>query len=225
MTGESCLYAHGVGVELGGRPVLEEIDLSIRGGVPVALTGRSGAGKTVLCLVLAGALGTTRGTVELDPGPGTRVAISATSGRDGTTAIILQSHGLVPGLRAEENVALPLQARGLPRTEVAKRVRSTLDLVGLVSHARRSVDELSGGERQRVGIARALALTPLLLVADEPTAELDPDNRTRVIQLLVRAAERGASVLVTSDDPDVLASCDATFLLDAGCVVRAPDPA
>lgn len=207
--GAPVLELRAVDVDLGGRHVLAGIDALLGPGTPVGVAGASGAGKSVLCLVASGALRPTRGEVRYDgrPFPG-----------DGTVArgLVLQSHGLVGGLTAAENVALPLQVRKVPRAEVLARAGRALVAVGLGEHAGRSVDDLSGGERQRVGIARALAGEPAVLVADEPTAELDADNRERVLDLFVQHAARGNVVLVASDDPEVLAVCGTLVALERG---------
>lgn len=204
-----------VGVDLGGRTVLDDVNLVLHGGEALGLTGPSGSGKTVLSLVLAGALQATRGTVRLEGGPDPGAAALPVAALSGA---VLQVHGLVDGLSAEENVALPLQARRIDRAEVARRVSDALRDVDLVKHAARSVEELSGGERQRVGIARALALEPVVLVADEPTAELDSGNRERVLLLLMARARAGAIVAIASDDPEVLGVCGRVALVDRGHV-------
>jgi putative ABC transport system ATP-binding protein len=118
--------------------------------------------------------------------------------------LVLQHHGLVAGLTAMENVALPLQSRRFERHDVARRVASALASVGLSAEAGRPIEELSGGERQRVGVARAIAGDPRLLVADEPTADLDADNRTRVMELLTAPTTDPRIVVVASDDPEIL---------------------
>lgn len=203
---------HG-GVVLGGHGVLEGIDLLIGAGAPVGLTGASGSGKTALCLVLAGALVPTRGQVLLNgrpfvPGPATPVGL------------ILQTHGLVAGLTAEENVALPLQARGLGRTEIGDRSLRALTAVGLANLATRPVEDLSGGEHQRVGIARALAGDPVVLIADEPTAELDPGNREIVLGLLMAHAAGPNIVVVASDDPEIVGAFPRVVELDRGRIIN-----
>jgi putative ABC transport system ATP-binding protein len=200
-----------VGVELGGRAAIEGIDLVVTAGVPMGLTGPSGAGKTVLCLVLAGALAPTRGEVLLDDQ-------TFEGGSETPIGLILQSHGLVAGLTAEENVALPLQARRVSRNDVARRSLQALASVGLMDHANRRVEELSGGEHQRVGIARALAADPVILVADEPTAELDPENRAIVLDLLIAHAANSNIVVVASDDPEVIAALPHVVELRRGQV-------
>lgn len=203
------LALRAVGVDLAGRAAIDGIDLDIEAGVPVGLTGPSGSGKTILCLVLAGALLPTRGEVRLED-----QAFEA----GGATAIglILQGHGLVAGLTAEENVALPLQARRMGRDEVARRSLHALASVGLAGHADRRVEELSGGEHQRVGIARAMAADPVVLVADEPTAELDPENRAIVLDLLIAHAAKSNIVVVASDDPEVIAALPRVVELRQG---------
>ena len=217
-------------VDFGGRRVLEGVNLVLAAGETIAITGPSGSGKTVLCLVLGRALRPTRGTVRLDryasevpiESPSSMGPTEAALTADGaySAGLILQTHGLVAGLTAEENVALPLQARRLPREDVAARTARALADVGLERHAGRPVDELSGGERQRVGIARALALDPEVLVADEPTSELDPGNRNRVLSLLRDLARRGRIVAIASDDPEVAAACSRVVVLDQGTVLE-----
>ncbi len=184
-------------MELNGRKVLERVDLKIEAGSPLALTGPSGSGKTVLCLVIAGVIRPSIGRVLLDEQPFGHEATSR-------VGLILQTHGLVTGLTARENVSLPLQARAFDPDEIAARTSDALASVGLAGAASRQVDELSGGERQRVGVARALAIDPVVLVADEPTSELDPDNRERVLELIAGSVEKGRIVVVASDDPEVV---------------------
>ncbi len=212
------------GVDLGGRAVLDGISFVVHAGDAVAITGPSGGGKTVLCLLLAGVLEPSRGRVWVEgAGPADATRASQGGPRAGlTTGLILQTHGLVAGLTAEENVALPLQSRGLPRDEVARRTAQALADVDLARHVSRPVDELSGGERQRVGIARALASDPAILIADEPTAELDPGNRSRVLDLLIAMARRDRVVVVASDDPEVVGACGRAMVLEAGRIVESP---
>lgn len=201
------LRLQGVEVELDGRRVLGPIDLCLEPGSAAALTGSSGSGKSVLCLVLAGALEPTRG----------RRLVEGANGQPRTAQIglVLQGHGLVEGLTAAENVALPMQARKLDPDETAGRTEAALTRVGLGDEAGRIVDGLSGGERQRVAVARAIAAGPDVLVADEPTSELDPANRERVLAALLDDSEHRI-VVVASDDTDVLVHFRSVLRLERG---------
>jgi putative ABC transport system ATP-binding protein len=204
------LRAEGLGVDAGGRAVLDGVDLVATAGRSIALTGPSGAGKTVLLRALAGHLPLQRGRVLLNG-----AAPGASPGGLGRFGLILQNHGLASGLTAEENIALPLQARGLDKDDVAARCAEALLAVDLGGAGRRLVDELSGGQRQRVGVARALAGRPDILLADEPTTELDPANRTLVLALLLdRSAPR--IVLIAANDPEITESCDQVVRLRDG---------
>ena len=118
-------------------------------------------------------------------------------------------------MTAEENVALPLQQRGLPPAEVAARAGDSLAAVGLDQMGDRLAADLSGGQRQRVGVARALAGSPAIVIADEPTAELDPDNRARVLSLLLRPPSPRIVVLA-SNDPEVADACGRVLHLRDG---------
>jgi ABC-type lipoprotein export system ATPase subunit len=200
-------------VSLDGRAVLDDVDLLALAGEPVAVSGPSGSGKTVLLHSLGGLVPATSGQVLLDGAPLDREDAAARA----RFGVVLQSLGLASGLTSEENVALPLQSRGLDRDEVAARCREALAAVGLESTAGRMVDDLSGGQRQRVGVARALAGRPAILLADEPTAELDPASRARVLSLLLGTP--GVIVLLASNDPEVCEACHHVVHLRDGRVV------
>ncbi len=208
------LVAEGVSVELGGRRILEHVSVAARAGEPLALTGPSGSGKTTLLLVLAGLLmpdagRVTYGAVALEP--------------DGAPlrerrGLVLQAYGLAEALTAEENVTLPLQARGIPRTEVLERAAGALAAVGLSGLAGHLVGELSGGQQQRVALARALAVDPEVLLADEPTSELDADSRELVLERFRQLAAAGKVVVLASHDPEVTARCATVLRLRDGRV-------
>ncbi len=206
------LRLEGVGVQLGERWVIGHVDLRVEPGKPLGIAGPSGAGKTVLCGVLAGVVEPSRGALHYDGG--------STKERGPNVGLILQNHGLLSGLTAAENVAFPLQARRVDRAIAIGSVDAALSAVGLTEQKDRPVDELSGGQRQRVGVARALAVDPEILVADEPTAELDPDNRQRVLDLLLTHAARGNVVIIASDDPEVIDACTRVVHLLDGDIVR-----
>lgn len=209
----SSLRAEGLTLDVGGVRILRDIDLSVDAGVPLALTGPSGAGKTMLCLALAGVAAPTAGSLLVDETPWGDATVAV--------GLVLQAHGLVTGLTAEENVALPLQDAGVDAPVIGARVHDALERVGLGAEGPRRVEELSGGERQRVGVARALALDPDILVADEPTSELDPGNRRRVLELLAHFASLPRLLVVATDDGEVLRSFSRVVALSDGAVLPA----
>ena len=193
----------------GGRTVLDGVSLAVTSGEMLAVTGHSGVGKTTLLHALAGLEPAGSGVVLLGDTPvgeRTRTRIG----------LVPQHHGLVALLTAAENVELALQAAGRPRGELQQAAQDALVDVGLGRRTEHLVDELSGGEQQRVAVARALALDPEVLLADEPTAELDAENRTRVLDALHRAALRGTAVVLTTHDEEVAARCDRRLHLEHG---------
>ena len=216
----SELRAEGLGLDLGGRAVLNDVTLTARAGEPLAVSGPSGSGKTVLLLTLAGLLPATRGAVLIDGAP----IVTRHASRRSRFGVVLQSQGLAPELTAEENVALPLQEWGLGAAEVATRTSEALAAVGLDTVGDRLALELSGGQRQRVGVARALAGSPEIMVADEPTAELDPDNRARVLSLLLHSSSPRI-VVIASNDPEVSNACRHVLRLRDGRLLDGvPEP-
>jgi putative ABC transport system ATP-binding protein len=193
----------GIVVVRGGRPVVDGIDLDLAPGRILAVTGPSGSGKSTLLWVVAGLIEPDSGTVD----PGERAE---------DAAIVLQGYGLLPVLTAAENVELPLQFRGLDRSEVRARAEAALARAALGDITDRLAEELSGGQRQRVAVARALAAAAPIVVADEPTAELDADTAAVVFAAIRAEAEAGATVILATHDPDLAALCDATIHLVDG---------
>lgn len=126
-------------------------------------------------------------------------------------SVVLQGYGLVPVLSAAENVEVVLQVRGLPAGEVTSRAREALKRVRLEDIGDRPVERISGGQQQRVAVARALVAQPALLLADEPTSELDEVTRDFIVDELRREADRGTVVVVATHDPDVIAACDRSM--------------
>jgi putative ABC transport system ATP-binding protein len=209
----TTLMATGLRYEVSGRSVLDGVDLQVNAGRLLAVRGPSGAGKSSLLALLGGLLPPAAGRVTLDGAP---VGESATRLR---LAMVLQGYGLVSALTARENVAVALQARGVPRAEVRRRTAGALADVRLTDVAEHLVEDLSGGQQQRVAVARALGVAPDVLLADEPTAELDAENRERVVGLLEALARAGRVVVIASHDPEVVDRCDDILTLDAGRVV------
>jgi len=194
---------------------------TIRRGQLVALIGRSGSGKTTL-LNMVGGLDTPTTGVVLVGGRD----VSAMPARDrtllrrSTISFIFQSFGLIPMLTAAENVGIPLRIASTPRAERDERVRLLLSVVGLDQHASQRPGELSGGQQQRVAIARALAVQPELLIADEPTGQLDSETGRQIMRLLrTVVAHDGITALVATHDPAILDMADTVLALNDGQLV------
>jgi putative ABC transport system ATP-binding protein len=208
------LTARGLRVAGPGAPVLDDVTVEALPGRMLAVTGSSGSGKTTLLSVLGGIVPASSGEVAFGQEPvGTRHG----EPRPGT-AFVLQSHGLVPSLTAQENVAVALRARGVDAREAVARAVAALDRFGVGDLAERLVPELSGGQLQRVAVARAVAVEPDVLLADEPTSELDETNRDLVVTELRAEADRGAVVVVATHDPEVADMCDDEIHLVEGQV-------
>ena len=177
--------------------VLRNISLQLQSGENLAILGPSGSGKSTL-LHLMGTLDTpTTGTITLgDENPFTLDEPQLAHFRNRRIGFVFQEHHLLPQLSALENVLVPCLAEGTPNEEMVSRARSLLDRVGLSERLEHRPAELSGGERQRVGIARALIHTPSLLLADEPTGNLDRTAATGITELLVQLQQQEDAILV-----------------------------
>jgi len=200
---------------------LDGIDLTVERGGLVAIVGPSGSGKSTL-LNLIGALDRpTSGEIVVD---GARLA---GLGDDGLTAVrrdkigfIFQFFNLLPSLSCLENVALPLHLRGWPRRKAVERARELLQLVQLGGRLDHLPEELSGGERQRTAIARALSVYPPILLADEPTGNLDTHTGAEILGLIHDLHSRlGATVLIVTHDAQVAAGCPRTITIRDGRIV------
>jgi lipoprotein-releasing system ATP-binding protein len=203
--------------------VLDGASLSLAEGEVVALVAPSGAGKSTL-LHIAGLLDSpTRGTVRLMGAPATGLGDGArTRLRRDTVGFVYQFHHLLPEFSALENVAMPQRAAGASRAAAAERARTLLSEVGLAARLDHRPAELSGGEQQRVAFARALANRPRLLLADEPTGNLDPETSGRVFDNLldvVRAT--GLAALIATHNPELAARMDSVVHLDGGRIAGA----
>jgi putative ABC transport system ATP-binding protein len=198
------ISVRGLGMRLasGGRPltILEDVTLDVERGDAVAVVGPSGSGKSTLLGLIAGLDAPTSGTIVVDGVDITRLGEAALARfRRETIGYVFQSYHLIPTLTAAENVAVPLELAGARRP--AARARTLLEQVGLVDRAHHYPVQLSGGEQQRVALARAVALDPPLLLADEPTGNLDSTTGAAIIDLLfaVNQDRRSTLVLVTHD--------------------------
>jgi len=212
--GRGDLVGQGLTVELGGRRVLDAVDLVAHRGRVLAVTGPSGSGKSTLLAVLSGLLTPRSGSVRWLGEP-VRTADSR-PGRE--VGVVLQGYGLLPLLTAHENVQLPLQLAGRPRAEVVERAVHALERAGLGADQLpqdRLAEELSGGQLQRVALARALVVDPVLLLADEPTSELDAATRGVVLDAIRALADGGTAVVLATHDPEVADYADEVLpLLD-----------
>jgi putative ABC transport system ATP-binding protein len=200
---------------------LDRVSLTIERGEMVSIVGASGSGKSTL-LNLIGALDRpTTGWIDVD---GQRLDglndDDLTKVRRDKVGFIFQFFNLLPTLNCLENVALPLHLRGWPRKKAAERARELLDLVQLTARTEHLPDELSGGERQRVAIARALAIYPPILLADEPTGNLDSSTGEDILALIRNLHQRlNATVLIVTHDRQVAESCTRTVTLRDGRIV------
>ena len=198
----------------GGRLILDGVDLTVLAGQPLAVAGPSGSGKTTLLTVLSGLDQPASGGIFLDGQPLHALGATLRS----RCAVVLQTYGLVPVLTAAENVAVPLQAQALPRALIRQRTEEALATVGLADHGRHLAYELSGGQQQRVAVARALAMQPDVLLADEPTAELDAESRARILRALLDHCGQDRIVIIASHDPEVAGACAGELRLRDGRV-------
>ncbi len=204
---------------------LRDVSFTVRGGQLAALRGRSGSGKTSLLNIIGGLDQPSGGRVQVAgqdvTGMSERQRIML---RRSTVAFVFQSFGLIPMLTAAENVGVPLRILGIPARAREERVRLLLDVVGLAGHARQRPAELSGGQQQRVAIARALAAGPRLLIADEPTGQLDSESGLQIMRLLrtVIAAE-GITALVATHEAMLMDLADEVLTLEDGRLVAGPD--
>jgi len=200
---------------------LRNVDLSLRDGTLTVVHGRSGSGKTTLLNMIGGLDRPTRGRVWVD---GEEISAKGEDElvglRRDKIGFVFQSFGLVPILTAAENIEVPLRLRKVDPGERARRVRDLLELVGLTGRANHRPYELSGGEQQRVAICRALANRPRLLIADEPTAQLDSGNALTIMEFARDlVASEGVSAVVATHDPLLLDVADAVVELHDGHLV------
>ncbi|MGW7465974.1 ABC transporter ATP-binding protein [Streptomyces xantholiticus] len=201
---------------------LRGVSFDIPRGELVALKGRSGSGKTTLLNLVGGLDSPDEGRITVD---GTELSGLGEDGllelRRDRLGFIFQSFGLIPILSAAENVGVPLRLRKADPREREERVALLLALVGLADHAAQRPGELSGGQQQRVAVARALANRPKLLIADEPTGQLDAETGLAVMELL-RAVVRseGVTALVATHDPQLLGLADRVLELRDGEIVE-----
>src|SRR5262245_17803595 len=204
---------------------LSEIHLEIRRGDYVAIAGPSGCGKTTLLSIL-GLLDTASGgTYMLDGKSVAQLGASERARiRNREIGFIFHAFNLIGDLTVYENVELPLTYRGLPSAERQKRVKDALDKVGMTHRVKHYPSQLSGGQQQRVAVARAVAGQPLILLADEPTGNLDSSNGEQVMELLRDLHRAGATICMVTHDPRYARHADRAVHLFDGRVVEDTTP-
>ena len=205
-----ALACRALSCRAGGRTIIEDLTLELDRAERVALMGPSGSGKTTLLTTLAGLLPPAAGRVlvggvPLDEQPELRAGL----------ALVFQSYGLLSLLTAAENVEVALRAAGRAPREAVRLAAETLERLRVSKFADHLVEELSGGQQQRVAVARALALRPRVLLADEPTAEQDETHRALVLDALLAATDDGTTLVIATHDPEVAERCDRVIELRA----------
>jgi putative ABC transport system ATP-binding protein len=206
--------------------VLRQLDLDIPRGEFLALMGPSGSGKSTLLNIVGGLDRPSRGTVRVgDAHIHALDEARLAAFRARHVGLIFQFYNLMPVLSAAQNVELPLLLTKLGRAERRRRVALALEVVGLSHRAGHSPRQMSGGEQQRTGIARAIVADPTLLLADEPTGDLDRATGDEILDLLVAMSrERGKTVVMVTHDPHAAKRADRILYLDAGhLVTEAPE--
>ena len=214
LTGEALQWSHG------DRRVLDGVNIAAGAGEVLAVTGPSGSGKSTLLALLAGLQRPHAGRVCLDG-----ALLGLDPGARRRFGLVLQGYGLLSVLTVAESVELILQQRGTDRGRARASVADLLTRLGIDGRADSLVDQLSGGQQQRLTVARALIGEPEIVLADEPTAELDPETRELVVSMLIEQARRGAIVVIATHDPEVAQRCDRRLHLVDGRVAELSETA
>ena len=199
-----------------------DISIELSPGELVVVRGRSGSGKSTMLNILGGLDTATSGEVWWGETELSTLSDAAlTELRRGRVGYVFQTFGLVPVLSAAENIAVPLRIAGVDPVERDERVRSMLELVGLADHANQRPYELSGGQQQRVGLARALVIEPQLLIADEPTGQLDSSTASEMMALINALVEqRSIAAVISTHDPLIVKQAHHVIELHDGRIAR-----
>jgi putative ABC transport system ATP-binding protein len=222
--GQPAIALSGINLSLGRGAarvhILKDVDLHIGSGEAIGLVGPSGSGKTTLLMVLAGLERADTGSIMVAGQDLTRLSEDALARfRGRNVGIVFQSFHLIPTMTALENVAVPLELAG--DSDAFERAREELAKVGLAERLGHYPAQLSGGEQQRVALARALAPNPAILVADEPTGNLDEATGKQIIELLFKGhVERGTTLILVTHDNALAQRCDRIVRLRSGRIDR-----
>ncbi|WP_102868970.1 ABC transporter ATP-binding protein [Pseudovibrio exalbescens] len=220
MTDQNAIILKGVHLSLGqgaGRVhILKGIDLSIKQGQSVGLVGPSGSGKSTLLMVMAGLERVDEGSVIASGQDLSQLSEDGLATfRGHNVGIIFQSFHLVPNMTALENVAVPLELAG--ERDAFERARAELQAVGLGDRVNHYPTQLSGGEQQRVAVARALVANPAILIADEPTGNLDEATGKQIVDLMFSAQrDRGMTLVLVTHDPTLADLCERKVMVRSG---------
>ncbi len=200
---------------------LEDIDFEVKQGEFVSMTGRSGAGKSTVIKLLIGEEKPTKGRIFFSQYEVNKLKDHDLPAFRRHIGVIFQDFRLLPTKNAYENVAFALEVAGRPQRDIAELVPQVLDMVGLSDKAKNFPHELSGGERQRVAIARAMIHRPEIVIADEPTGNLDPLNTHEIIKLLEKINQLGTTIVLATHDKEVINALEKRVItLDKGRIIR-----
>ena len=186
--------------------VLDNVSFEIKGGEFVSIVGASGAGKSTLIHALIGSITATKGSIQVDQYEVTSLRPAKVQEYRRRVGIVFQDYKLLPKKTVFENIAFALEVAGYSDQFVQKRTTEVIKLVGLEKHRNHFPRQLSGGEKQRTAIARALVHAPELLIADEPTGNLDPDNAEALAKLLLKINQHGTTVIIASHNKEIVSS-------------------
>lgn len=205
----------------GGPPALEDISVKVAPGEFISLVGRSGAGKSTLIKLLIGEERPSKGRIFFGQYEVNKLKDRELPAFRRHVGIVFQDFRLLPTKNAYENVAFALEVAGRPQREISELVPQVLDMVGLRDKLVNFPHELSGGEKQRVAIARAMVHRPEVIIADEPTGNLDPFNTWEIINLLLKINELGTTLILATHDKEIINNLDRRVVtLDKGRLIR-----
>ena len=201
--------------------VLNSLNLSIETGTTVALTGPSGSGKSTLLNLISGIEDASSGSIIIDDQMINDLSQNELCNfRNQNIGMIFQFFNLINDLTVIENISLPLLMRGINKKIILKTVDSLINSIGLTDRASYTTNLLSGGEAQRVAIARALVTKPSIILADEPTGNLDKRNTTNIINILIQLCKENRSTLImVTHDNDLLTKFDQTYTIESGTII------